>query len=246
MRAVKVCIGLFLVMGLMLGSLVTSTRAQEAPTASPNYQISEPQFGVNTENETCSGAYCARATIGSLDAGADEPPRSTDFGAIPQDSEPLLEVIVDPGESHLGVLSTSETAKKTTIVRVRAYLTDGYTLHIFGEPPKYNGHNLSSLTSPTASAPGTEQFGINAVRNNSLSFGADPVQIPSDLMSFGQVATGYSTPDLYKYTDGEMIASSSVESGRTDYTVSMIVNISNATPAGHFVGDYSAVVVPRF
>ena len=245
MKIARFGLSIVMALGLVLGCVITVS-AQEAPTSSSNFQISEPQFGVNTESDTCSGAYCASATIGSLDAGADEPPRSTEFGTIPQDSEPLLEVIVDPGESHLGVLSTSKSSSKTMIVRVRTYMSDGYTLHIFGEPPKYNGHNLSSLTSPTASAPGTEQFGINAVRNNSLSFGADPVQIPSDLMSFGQVATGYSTPDLYKYTDGEMIASSSVESGRTDYTVSMIVNISNATPAGHFVGDYSAVVVPRF
>ncbi len=232
--------------GLALGALVSVSYAQEAPTSSSNFQISEPQFGVNTENETCSGAYCARATIGSLDAGADEPQRSTEFSTIPQDSEPLLEVIVDPGESHLGLLSTTKLSRKTMIVKVRTYMSDGYTLHIYGEAPKYGDHSLNTMNTPASSSPGTEQFGINVIRNNSLGFGADPVQVPSDLMSFGEVAADYGVSDVFKYINGDVVASSVVETGRTDYTVSMIINISNATPAGHYSGDYSAVVVPRF
>ena len=125
-------------------------------------------------------------------------------------------------------------------------MSDGYTLHIYGDTPKYGDHSLSTMKTPASSSPGTEQFGINVIRNNSLGFGADPVQVPSDLMSFGEVAADYGASDVFKYINGDVVASSVVESGRTDYTVSMIVNISNATPAGHFVGDYSAVVVPRF
>jgi hypothetical protein len=71
-------------------------------------------------------------------------------------------------------------------------------------------------------------------------------QVPSDSLSFGEVAPDYQTANLFKYVNGDMIASSAVETGRTDYTVSMIVNISNKTPAGHYSGDYSAIVIPRF
>ena len=245
MKIARFGLSIVMALGLVLGCVITVS-AQEAPTSSSNFQISEPQFGVNTESETCSGAYCASATIGSLDAGADEPPRSTEFGTIPQDSEPLLEVIVDPGESHLGVLSTSKSSSKTMIVRVRTYMSDGYTLHIYGDTPKYGDHSLSSLSTPSGSIPGVEQFGINVVRNAALGLGADPVQVPSDLMSFGEVSPDYGAADMFKYANGDAVARSTVETGRTDYTISMVINVSSATPAGHYSADYSAIVVPRF
>ena len=245
MNTTKFGVGVMMFAVLVFGALASSSQAQEDTTASPNYQVTEPQFGAGSELDTCSNGYCAHATIGNLDGGADTP-SSASFGLIPQDSDPLLEVIVDPGVSYLGVLSTTETAKKTMIVRVRTYLTDGYTLHIYGTPPKYDSHTLSVPTKPTTSTPGTEQFALNVVRNTVPDFGADPVQVPSDSLSFGEVAPDYQTANLFKYVNGDMIASSAVETGRTDYTVSMIVNISNKTPAGHYSGDYSAIVIPRF
>ena len=51
---------------------------------------------------------------------------------------------------------------------------------------------------------------------------------------------------MFKYANGDAVARSTVETGRTDYTISMVINVSSATPAGHYSADYSAIVVPRF
>ena len=215
-------------------------------SSSTNYQVSETQFGSSSTDETCSGSYCARTSIGDLTAGDSKSASyTTSFGPI-QGAEPLLEVIVDPGESDLGVLTTEETATKSMIVRIRNYLSSGYVLQITGEPPKYANHTLNTPSSPTASSAGTEQFAINAVLNTSPSVGANLVQEPSSNFSFGTVEDDYSTPNLFMYTSGDVVARSTSSSGRTDYTISMIVNISNATPAGKYSGDYSAVVIPVY
>jgi len=134
------------------------------------------------------------------------------------------------------VLTTEKTATKTMIVRVRNYLSDGYTLQIVGSPPKVGGHTLATPTTPTGVHPGTEQFAINAVANTSPNVGADPLQVPSNQTSFGVVTDNYRTPNVFKYASGDVIARSSSASGQTDYTVSMVVNISNATPSRSLFG----------
>lgn len=213
---------------------------------SPHYQVTETEFGAGSTQQNCSGQYCARTSIGDMAVGeGSSAGGAATFGAI-TDDQPLLEVIVDPGVSHLGVLSTEATATKTTTVKVRTYLSNGYTLQIVGTPPKYGGHTLHTPNSPTAAQAGTEQFGINAAANTSPVVGAGPLQVPSAQTSFGVVDDDYKIPNLFKYTSGEVVARSLTASGQTDYTISMIVNIANSTPAGHYTGDFSAVVIPVY
>ena len=215
-------------------------------SSSPNYQVVESDFNAGLL-ESCSGQYCAQASIGDMTAGRSKSVagNSAAFGSI-TDSEPLLEVIVNPGESNLGVLTTENTATKTTTIQIRNYLSGGYVLQIVGTPPKYGNHTLNAPNTPTASNPGTEQFAINASDNSTPNVGAGPVQVPSDQISFGVVDDDYNTPNVFKYVSGDEIARSETESGRTDYTISMIVNIANSTPAGHYKGDFSAVVIPVY
>lgn len=226
-------------------SVGTGTMAA-ALSSSNSYQVTETEFGASSSLETCSGQYCSQTSIGDMTAGhATSPTYRTKFGSI-TNSEPLLEVIVEPGVSDLGMLTAEQTATKTTIVRIRNYLSGGYTLQVVGDAPKYNGHSLATPSTPAASAPGTEQFAINAVANTTPNIGANPVQVPSGQTSFGVVNDGYNTPNLFKYVSGSTLAHSTSESGRTDYTISMIVNISNKTPAGHYSGDFAAVVIPVY
>ncbi len=216
-------------------------------SSSSNYEVSETQFGAGSTLESCSDQYCAKASIGNMTSGnaAKSANSSAIFGPTTPD-EPLLEVIVEPGESDLGILSTEKTSSKTTNIKIRSYMSDGYTLQIVGNAPRYNNHTLKTPSSPTASAPGTEQFGINLADNSTPNVGASPVQVPSSQMSFGVVEDDYKTPNLFKYKSGDVVARSLSESGQTDYTISMIINIANSTPAGHFTSDFTAVVMPVY
>ena len=212
---------------------------------SSHYQATQMQFGSGSTEQTCSSSYCSSASIGDMSGGSSASSSSTaSFGRI-TDSEPLLEVIVTPGQSDLGVLTTEHTATKTSTVQVRNYLSGGYVLQVTGDPPKYANHTLATPTTPTTPEAGKEQFGINAVANNN-GLGANPVQVPDATTSFGFAETGYDQPNKFKYTSGDMVGRSLKASGRTDYTISFIVNIANNTPAGHYQGDYSAVVIPVY
>jgi len=215
-------------------------------SSSNNYQVTETQFSSGTSVKSCSGSYCAKVSIGDTAIGtAGSANNTAKFGSI-TNSDPLLEVIVEAGASNLGVLTSETTATKITTVKIRNYLSGGYVLQIIGEPPKFDGHSLRTSNTPEQSVPGTEQFGINAAANTNPAVGADAVQVPDPQTSFGIVQDNYKTPNLFMFSSGDVVAKSTTASGQTDYTISMIVNISSGTPAGHYSGDFSAVVIPVY
>lgn len=236
----------YLLVAGLLTVWCTGTAMAQTTSTSETYQVTETDFSATSPRENCSGHYCARASIGDIAGQRSEPPGAGAVFSPAEGEEPRLEVIVETGESNLGELSTETTATKTMVVKILNYLGEGYTLHIEGNAPKFKNHLLATPGSPVASDPGTEQFAINIAANTTPNVGAAPLQVPADQGVFGEVEDDYKTANLFKYTSGEVIARSNAESGRTDYTISMIVNISNSTPAGHYSGDFAAVVVPAF
>jgi hypothetical protein len=213
---------------------------------SDSYQLSEVQFGGSTNFNGCSDDYCAEVSIGDMTSGTSSSSSyGVEFGQILED-EPSLEVIVIPGESNLGILSAENTATKTAIIKVRSYLSGGYILRVTGDSPKFGTHNLKTPAIPTASVPGLEQFGINIVANSSPSVGSNPIQAPGSGIELGKASGNYSLENMFMYLSGDTVAYSDTDSSQTDYTLSMIVNISNSTPAGHYFGDYAVVVIPAF
>lgn len=213
-------------------------------SSSANYKVTETEFGSSSSAEVCKGQYCTRASIGTIAGNSGTATFGPDTPGVP-----TLEVIVEPGPepSYLGVLRTDQSATRTMIVKVRSYLSDGYFLQIAGKPPTNSGRSLATPSSPTASTPGTEQFGINAVANTAPAiFGANPVQVPSSEFSFGEVLPNYATANQYMYQNGGTVARSLTASGQTDYTISMIINVANNTPAGLYSTEFSAVVIPMY
>lgn len=234
-----------MLLAVLVGTCGAGTAFAQTSTSS-NYKASEMQFGAGSSLESCSGSYCAQASIGDIAGGeATNTVQTATFGPLAPDT-PSVEVIIEPGQSNLGVLTTETTATKTMVIKIRTYLTDGYQLQIAGDPPKYGSHTMATSPTLEPSTPGTEQFGINLADNSTPNIGANPIQVPSGDFSFGSVINGYDTANQFKYVSGQTVARSTTQSGQTDYTVSMIINISNQTPAGHFTGNYSAVVIPIF
>jgi len=235
--------GQVLCAALLVGAILGVPRVAAETATSENFQMVETEFGAGTNLESCSSQYCAKASIG--DMGGTSSATTPEFGEVKY-TEPTLEMIVGSGQSNLGVLTTEHTATKTMTIKVRNYLTGGYTLQILGDAPKFDGHTLETVLTPEASTPGTEQFGMNIVANTAPKVGEDPVQVPADAGVFGEAAEGYATANMFKYQSGDVFARSTQNTGGTDYTVTMIVNISSNTPSGHYTGDFAAVLMPAY
>jgi len=244
MRKQRLWTGVKVMLAVLLVVASGAGTANAITSSSNNYQMTETQFG-NTQ-KSCSGQYCAEASIGEATDGKNTTDGTAQFEDI-VNNEPFLDMIVEPGDSNLGVLSTERTATKTTSIKIRSYLiSGGYSLQIIGEAPKYGDHHLNTSGTPMASTPGVEMFGINVVANTSPAVGANPVQVPADQQVFGVANDNYKTPNKFMYENEDVIAHGQTDSGRTDYTVSMIVNISSSTPAGKYTGDFTAMLIPAY
>jgi len=206
-----------------------------AQSASSSYQVNEVFFGAGGDLHDCSANYCAKTSAGETAIGNPTSPNYQARAGFNTDRTPYLQFIVNGTTTDIGVLNPGSTAKTTGSFSVKNYLSSGYSVITVSNPPKNGNHTLNALSTPTASSAGTEQFGINLVANTSpAAFGANPTQNPDSSFSFGAAASGYDTPNLYKYVPGDIIASSTKSSGETDYTISYIYNISATTPGGTY------------
>jgi hypothetical protein len=202
---------------------------------SPNYAANEVFFGVGGTgfgNES-STHYQAMVTVGDTGVGNSTSTNYQAEGGFNTSSDPFLEFVVNPASIDLGVLTTSTAGTASDTFLVKDYLSTGYVVWSTASPPSDGSHTMTALSVPTLSIPGTEQFGINLTANTSpVAFGAVPVQQPDSSFGYGQVAAGYSTPNYFKYVQGQTIAFSNSSSGETDYTMSFLYNISSYTPTG--------------
>ena len=219
--------------------------ASAQQSSSTNYSVNEVYFGSGGDLNDCSTNYCAKNSVGELNVGKASSTNYQEQAGFNQERDPSLTLNVMGGVTDIGVLSTGSTKTTTSTFSIKSYLASGYSAQIIGVPPTNSlptNPRLHNLTTPTASSAGTEQFGINLVANTSpATFGSAPVQVPDSTFGFGTAASGYNTANLYKYNNGDVIATSASSSGETDYTISYIFNISPLTPAGTYV--YNGVIV---
>lgn len=218
---------------------------------STNYSVDEVFFGTGGELEACSAGYCSKQAAGETAVGATN---STNYGAqagFNTNREEYLSLYVDNTSTNLGILSAGTPATTTGTFSVSAYLASGYVISNGSDPPRSGPNFLNNLTSPTASVPNSEQFGINLVQNTvgcgaPANFGADPTQTPDNTFGFGSAASGYNTCGQFKYVKGDTIAAATRSSGITNYTVSYLYNISNATKSGEYVFNHTLVATATY
>lgn len=238
---------------LFVGYILFATSATlfAAPTyVSPSYGVDEVFMGSGGLNDASSTSYRARASLGDLTVGNSASTSYQAYGGFTTTPDPYIELTVTSGSVDLGYLSTTATAYTSGTFQVRTYLASGYVAVNAADPPTATSgpgsHALTNLTSPSGPVVGTEQFGINLVANTSPAVGANLQQIPDASYSFGQVAADYGTANLYKYVKGDTIATSTKSTGITQYTVSYIYNISEATPAGEYRFNHVVVVTSTY
>lgn len=235
-----------LLMACLFVSAVVIAPVQVSASNSQNYQIQEDDVGGGGRVESNSASYQAHDSLGASAVGDSS---STDFilqSGLISASEPSLTFIVNNASVNLGALSTSATKTGTATFSVLNYTSYGYIVQILGSPPSNGGYSLTGLSSPDSSQAGQEQFGINLKNNGSPDIGAEAQQVPDSSFSFGAAATGYNVADSFKYVSGNTIAQATKSSGRTDYTISYIANISINTPGGSYSGDQTLVVTGTY
>jgi len=228
-------------------ALTTPAFAADVPT-STNYRFDETNVGVSSILESNSANF--RATSGAGDTGIGNSGSAnfqTESGSKTT-PDPNLTFTMTSTAANLGTFSATTTRTATATFSVINYTSFGYVVQVAGPPPQYGNRDITPMTATAASQPGVEQFGINLVANTSpASFGANPQNgtAPNNF-GFGVASSNYSTPNQYRYVPGETIASAPKSSGKTDYTISYIVNVSTLTPGGAYSTNQTLIVTGTY
>ncbi len=216
-------------------------------TSSSNYELGEAFFGAGGQLETCSSNYCSKTSIGELAVGDATSANYQAHAGFNTDRSPYIQITVSNTNANLGKLTPSSTKTTRATFSVEAYLSHGYTVTNASPPPTNGSYTMQTPSTPTASTPGTEQFGINLVANTyPTTFGANPVYAPDASFSNGQVGSSYDTSNLFMYNQGDTIAYSTASSSFTIYTISYIFNISNVTPGGTYTFNHVLVATGTY
>jgi hypothetical protein len=231
--------------------MVLSVQTVIAQSTSNSYRIEEDTFSTGGDIESQSSNYKSESTTGDLGVGNSNSTSYQTNSGYNTNSEPRLAFSINSSSVSLGKLSTSVASTATSTFSVLNYTAYGYIVQIIGNTPSNGNHNLTAMSSTSASNVGTEQYGINVVRNTDFCgigchLGADPVQTPSSSFSFGEAAGNYDTDGNFRYVSGETIAEAPKSSGQTDYTVSYIANSSVTTPSGSYSGSHTLVCVGTY
>ena len=144
--------------------------------------------------------------------------------------------------SDMGELSSISTLSARSQMAVGTNATGGFAITANGGSMSAGTSVIDNVLAPTESKPGTNQFGINLVANNSPVVGDDPEGEWANAIA----SIDYSVPNKYKFVNGDVIAYSPNVSLMKKFTVSYIVNSNKDLAPGIYSTTINYVASGRF
>lgn len=144
--------------------------------------------------------------------------------------------------TDMGVLEPDQTLVARSQMAVGTNATAGFVITANGNSLTAGTKVLESISTPTESIPGTNQFGINLVANTAPAVGSDPEGIWANAVP----SEDYSQPNKYKFVSGDEVAYSPNVSLMKKFTVSYIVNASPQLRAGVYTTTINFIASGRF
>ena len=248
-------------LGTLFVIVVFGGNLSYAQSSSTNYSVDESYFGTGGDVNTGSGSYSAQQSVGGLGVGDTVSTTYDANGGYLTQNHAYLEMEVTNAEVSFGTISDTTTSYGAAQAgacncsfSVRTYLSSQYAVYTLSDPPTNENNDVlaaKSVLAAPSSDPSVEEFGINLVDNTTPNIGANPFNDPGNSFADGEAATGYDTPDQFKYVIGDIIASSAATAtnpatGKTDYTISYIAKRNSITPAGLFQMSHDLVVIPLY
>ena len=211
---------------------------------STNYRFEETAIGTNSLLESGSTNFQIQSATGDLSVGNAASTNYQIETGTQTTNDPNLSFALVDASAGFGSFSSTAAATATASFVVTNYTSYGYIVQVEGAPPSNGSHQIDPILTSDTSQVGTEQFGINLVANTSpSSVGSNP---DNGISGFGEIATGYDTPNQYQFNSGDTIAQAPKSSGETIYTITYLVNVEALTPGGQYSSNQTLVVVGTY
>jgi len=163
------------------------------------------------------------------------------------------------------LFSPTDTASAISKMAASTNAGFGYAITVNGPTLTSGANTIGGISSPSASAKGIAQFGLNLVTNTLTAapgfdsgYTAPTLSANIDLTSDGvnlngRPMTDYATQDTFKFVTGDIVADSNFNNtGQPDpsdsqiYTVSYIANVPGSQPAGTYTSTLTYICTPTF
>jgi hypothetical protein len=242
----RIARGIVMVFAAVSLTAVFSGSVDAIDAQSTSFKLSESSIGAGSTVQSSSSNFKASDAVGDLTVGNSS---STNFQANSGNktpNDPNLAVSITSGNIAFPNFSAATASVATATFSVLNYTSYGYVVLIAGTTPTNGTKTIPAMgtSTPAASSPGTEQFGINLVANTSpTSFGANP---NNGNYGFGSTVANYNTPNSFRYVNGETIAQATKSSGITNYTISYVINVAGLTPGGQYTTNQTLIVTGTY
>jgi hypothetical protein len=132
----------------------------------------------------------------------------------------------------MGDLTPSKVVSGTSQMLAATNAEFGMVIAMYGTTMTSGNNIITALATPTVSAPGNAQFGLNLRDNSNPNTGINP--------SGGSAtpASRYNVPDRYSFASGDTIVQSNAPSDTSKLTATYITNV----PPGQQPGVYTATL----
>lgn len=228
------------------------------PAALPTGAVSQYLFS-NIVNPDAAGSYYGRlqtftstdgtgsdiedggfvfAILRGLSVSAEVPPYLTFCAGVTItniDCSTATSFLIDMGE-----FSKTHSNQATSEFAVATNAEFGYSITISGTTLTSGINAITALGSPTASIPGTKQFGMNLRANTVPAIGSDKAGYGLGTPSFN-----YNQSNLFKFQNGDVIATASAPDYEK-YTTSYLVNVDNGQAAGFYATTLTFIALGNF
>jgi hypothetical protein len=141
----------------------------------------------------------------------------------------------------VGDFSASRTSYTTTQFAGATNDNNGYNVSVLGTTLTSGNNTIDRMVSKSQSHVGTEQFGINLRDNSTPNVGHN-----KEGLGTLSAAAPYSSPNLFKFEPGAVIASSSAATEFNRMTVSYVININPDQPLGIYSTTLTYMAVASF
>lgn len=141
----------------------------------------------------------------------------------------------------LGDLNPNTASSGTSQMFAATNAQFGLNITVSGGTMTSGNNVIPALTTPTNSAPGNSQFGINLRANSNPNVGHDPTG-----RGVAAPRPGYNQPNKFAYKNGDVLVASSGTTDIRTFTVSYLVNISPSQAAGYYATTLTYIATAAF
>ncbi len=147
---------------------------------------------------------------------------------------------------NMGDITDNQTSVATSQFLGATNATGGYTVSVTGTTLTSGNNIISSLSTPSPSIIGQDQFGMNLRVNDVPSFGSDPVGEIDPLSPTPVITPNYGTANLYTFNNGDNLVSVPRPTLPVTFTAAYIVNTASGQPVGVYTTTLTYICLANF